>query len=185
MFPSTVGVPDRTKSGVLSAPITSAALGEPPSGSVKLTLTVTALPASTKLSLTLIVAAGPTLSTSACRDIVDLLVDSVTVCVDQVVPVLPATVREISTGRDRDTYHATRVGVVWYRDLEGIGRRARLGLDCDHIAGTGDRRSLSLRKRRRVDRLVQGDREVDYAVGVDTGLAIETRHRGRPGSCGV
>ena len=92
---------------------------------------MTALPASTTLSLTLIVAVGPTLSTS-CRDvIVDLLVDSVPSVFDGPVAELPATSAK-STGRDRS--HAPGIG---YRDLEGIGRRARLGLDREF--GTGRR----------------------------------------------
>ena len=64
--------------------------------------------------------------------------DSVTVCVDhrRAEPAeVAGHVREISTGRDRDTDHATRVGVVGYRDLEGIGRVARLGLDRDRATG--------------------------------------------------
>ena len=90
---------------MLSALITSAALGEPPSGSVKLTLT-TALPASTALADADRRGAN-VIDVCLCRDvIVDLLVDSVTVCVDhrRAEPAEGAGhVREISTGRDRDT----------------------------------------------------------------------------------
>ena len=55
------------------------AVGEPPNASSKLTDTVTVSPASTTLSLTLIVAVGPTLSTST------EALDAV-----KLVPVLPA-----------------------------------------------------------------------------------------------